>query len=74
MPLVSCVERLSLEEAGAERRLRPRQHDHRRRPQAAALRPRALQVLLAVPVQTLQPQDAHEKVGSSTSCLQTALR
>lgn len=51
-----------MEEAGAVRRLALRQHDDRRRSQAAALRPRALQVLLPVPLQTLQPQDAHEKV------------
>ena len=55
-----------MEEAGADRgRADPRRRDDGGRPQAAALRPRALQVLLAVPLQTLQPRDAREKVFST---------
>lgn len=68
-PLTLSVERLSLEKAGADGRLGLEQHDDRQRSQAAAVRPRALQVLLSVPLQTLQPQDAHEKVFTWSSTL-----
>ncbi|KAM7379818.1 hypothetical protein PAMP_005340 [Pampus punctatissimus] len=54
--------RLSLEKTRGDGRVHLRQRDDRRRSQAAALRPRALQVLLPVPLQTLQPQDTHEQV------------
>lgn len=52
-----------MEEARADRRLHLL-HLHSRRSQAAALRPGALQVLLSVPLQTLGPQDAHQKVSA----------
>lgn len=71
-PLALSVERLSLETSRAERRLGLRRRDDRRRSQAAALRPRALQVLLSVPLQTLQPQDTHEKVFTPANYIFTA--
>lgn len=62
-PPTLSVERMSLEKAGAVRRVDLLfLHDDGQRSQAAALRPWALQVLLAVPLQTLQPQDTDEKV------------
>lgn len=69
-PLTLSAERLSLENAGGDQQLLSlqqwdlRQWDLCQRPQAAALCPWALQVLLPMPLQTLQPEDTHEKVSA----------
>lgn len=61
--MTPSVDRLSLATAAAGwRRLGTQRWDHGQRPEAAALRPGALQVLLAVSLQSLQPQDEHEEV------------